>query len=88
VAYVGSSNLSRSALEHGVEWNLRLVSSDDEPTFAAIRRRFEDLLASPNTKPLTRALIEAYQQRAPVPQAPAPRSAWLRRGRTRSSWRR
>jgi len=41
VAYVGSSNLSRSALQDGVEWNLRLVSSVDKATFNAVRARFE-----------------------------------------------
>ncbi len=72
VAYVGSSNLSRSALREAVEWNLRLISSDDAVTFGAIAQRFEALLASPRTKPLTRALIDAYEARAPVPQPPAP----------------
>ena len=72
VAYVGSSNLSRSALREAVEWNLRLISSDDETTFAAITRRFEALLADARTRPLTRALIDAYEARAPVPQAPSP----------------
>lgn len=72
VAYVGSSNLSRSALEDAVEWNLRLISSQDAPTFAAITGRFQALLASPSTKPLTAALVAAYELRAPVPQAPTP----------------
>ena len=72
VAYVGSSNLSKSALQHGVEWNLRLVSSDDEATFAAIRARFEHLLASPSTRRLSREIIDAYQERAPVPEPPMP----------------
>lgn len=72
VAYIGSSNISRSALRDGVEWNLRLVSSEDAETFAAIRARFEHLLASESTKPLTRALIDAYEARAPVPALPAP----------------
>lgn len=30
--YIGSSNLSRSALQDAVEWNLRLISSEDELT--------------------------------------------------------
>lgn len=72
VAYVGSSNISRSALQGGVEWNLRLVSSEDGPTFAAITARFDALIESPNTRPLTRDMIDAYERRAPVPQAPAP----------------
>jgi diadenosine tetraphosphate (Ap4A) HIT family hydrolase/HKD family nuclease len=72
VAYVGSSNLSRSALQHGVEWNLRLVSSTDELTFAAVRARFEHLLASTSTKQLTRDVIDAYEARAPIPTLPSP----------------
>ncbi len=72
VAYVGSSNLSRSALQEAVEWNLRLISSDDAATFDAIARRFEALLASPRTKPLTRALVDAYEARAPIPLPPTP----------------
>jgi superfamily II DNA or RNA helicase/diadenosine tetraphosphate (Ap4A) HIT family hydrolase len=72
VAYVGSSNISRSALQEAVEWNLRLVSDDDATTFAAIAARFDALLASPLTKRLTPALVEAYEARAPVPTAPAP----------------
>ena len=72
VAYVGSSNLSRSALREAIEWNLRLISSDDAETFAAITNRFEALLKSPRTKPVTRELIDSYEARAPVPEAPAP----------------
>ncbi len=72
VAYVGSSNLSRSALRHGVEWNLRLVSSHDKATFAAVRARFEHLFHAPTTKRLTPALIDAYEARAPVPMPARP----------------
>ena len=72
VAYVGSSNISRSALQEAVEWNLRLVSDDDATTFNAIAGRFEALLASPLTKRLTPALVDAYEARAPVPTAPSP----------------
>jgi superfamily II DNA or RNA helicase/diadenosine tetraphosphate (Ap4A) HIT family hydrolase/phage repressor protein C with HTH and peptisase S24 domain len=72
VAYVGSSNLSRSAMQHGVEWNLRVVSSDDETTFASVRARFDHLLASSATKRLTRDIIDAYQARAPIPLPPTP----------------
>lgn len=72
VAYVGSSNLSRSALQDGIEWNLRLVSSLDEATFNAVRARFEQLFHDPTTKRLTPTLIDAYEQRAPVPAPPQP----------------
>ncbi len=72
LAYVGSSNISRSALQEAVEWNLRLVSDDDATTFNSIAGRFEALLASPLTKLLTPALVDAYEARAPVPMAPSP----------------
>jgi superfamily II DNA or RNA helicase/diadenosine tetraphosphate (Ap4A) HIT family hydrolase/SOS-response transcriptional repressor LexA len=65
VAYVGSSNLSKSALTDGVEWNLRLVSDADADTLADIQARFETLLSSPRTTALTPAVIEAYRLRAP-----------------------
>lgn len=72
IAYVGSSNLSRSALRDGVEWNLRLVSSDDPETFGAIARRFQSLIDHPRTKRLTRALVDAYELRVPERAAPTP----------------
>ena len=72
VAYVGSSNLSRTALHDADEWNLRLISADDQSTFESITRRFDALVANPRTRPLTRAVIEAYEARAPVPIPPAP----------------
>jgi superfamily II DNA or RNA helicase/diadenosine tetraphosphate (Ap4A) HIT family hydrolase len=72
IAYVGSSNLSESALTNGVEWNLQLVSSEDAATFGDIERRFEALLASPCTKPLTRELIDRYELRVPERPAPSP----------------
>lgn len=72
VAYVGSSNLSGSALKHGVEWNLRLISDDDTVTFQALCARFEQLWQSPNTQALTPAVIASYEQRSPVPVAPRP----------------
>jgi hypothetical protein len=53
-------------LQYGVEWNLRLVSSDDERTFKAIRKRFDHLLAVPGTKILTRAVIDAFAYCGPL----------------------
>ncbi|MEW5848295.1 MAG: DUF3427 domain-containing protein [Myxococcota bacterium] len=72
VAYVGSSNLSRQALEEGIEWNLRLVSSDDKEAFSSICQRFDELISSPACKPLSKRLIDAYEARAPVPLMHAP----------------
>jgi len=72
VAYVGSSNLSATALTAAVEWNLRLVSSDDPKAFGDICRRFQSLIDDSRTKPLTRALVDAYELRVPERSAPAP----------------
>lgn len=64
VAYVGSSNLSRSALREGVEWNLRAVAEQAE--FAAIRRRFAALWDDPRSRPLTGGLLAEYRSRRPA----------------------
>ncbi len=77
VAFVGSSNLSKTALMYGIEWNLRIVSSEDRTTFDAIRSRFEDLWTAEQVRPLTKQWIDEYRKRAPVrsPPAPEPRGA-------------
>lgn len=76
-AYIGSSNLSGPALGNGIEWNLRLVSSEDVDTFRAVTARVEALLAHPSTKRLTREIIDAYEERFPTLAAP-PRRTELR----------
>ena len=68
-AYVGSSNISQTALHGGVEWNL-LTSSAGDGSAARIQSRFDQLWHA--ASPLTPAVIAAYQQRAPVPQPPRP----------------
>jgi superfamily II DNA or RNA helicase/diadenosine tetraphosphate (Ap4A) HIT family hydrolase/HKD family nuclease len=75
-AYVGSSNLSATALQQGVEWNLKLASDDPE-TFNRVSQQFEQLWSSPQTQRLTPDVISAYEARAPVPTpaAPEPREA-------------
>lgn len=82
---VGSSNLSRSALEGGVEWNLRLFGDRDAPALAEARDAFARLMARPEVAPLTDDWIDAYEARRdppaprltgvapePAPEAPAP----------------
>ena len=66
VAYVGSSNLSRSALTSGVEWNLRAIDDAHGRELTAIRARFSRLWDAPQTVPLTAAWITAYAARVPV----------------------
>jgi superfamily II DNA or RNA helicase/HKD family nuclease/diadenosine tetraphosphate (Ap4A) HIT family hydrolase len=57
-AFVGSSNLSETALTHGVEWNYRVA---DGPGLLTVDNAFEDLFRSGT--PLTAAWIDAYELR-------------------------
>jgi len=74
VAYIGSSNLSHSALMTGVEWNLRAVSHRQAHDLAAIRSGFERLWSDPATMQLTAEWIEQYatRQRPPKQWNPDP----------------
>ncbi|MBP7797115.1 MAG: DEAD/DEAH box helicase family protein [Thermoanaerobaculaceae bacterium] len=73
-AFIGSSNISRQALQEGLEWNYRVVYPDN-PGFLEARERFEVLFAHPNTVPLSDAWIEGYERRRQPPsRAVAPGS--------------
>lgn len=63
-AFVGSSNLSRSGLDGGIEWNLMVAATDE------LREGFQALWSDERSMPLTDELVAAYQP-APVyvPQA-------------------
>jgi superfamily II DNA or RNA helicase len=65
---VGSSNLSRSALTDGIEWNLRHVDPVDPAPLLAARAAFDALLARPEVTELTPAWIDAYEARRIAPQ--------------------
>jgi superfamily II DNA or RNA helicase/diadenosine tetraphosphate (Ap4A) HIT family hydrolase/HKD family nuclease len=76
-AFVGSSNLSESALETGIEWNYRTVSSAEGNALADVAQAFESLFAHPATQELTPDWIDRYRARRPTltrlePQAPLP----------------
>ena len=62
-AFVGSSNLSRTALEHGVEWNYRVISSRDQAGFRSVRDAFERLFAHRSTVELSHEWVHAYRAR-------------------------
>ena len=66
---VGSSNLSRSALTDGVEWNLRHFDKSDALPLTTARAAFEDLLARPDVTSLSPEWIDSYETRriAPTP---------------------
>lgn len=60
---VGSSNLSKSALIQGVEWNLYVPSTVDEAIFNQATHEFMKLFLAPNTVQLNDAQIAGYRIR-------------------------
>jgi superfamily II DNA or RNA helicase/diadenosine tetraphosphate (Ap4A) HIT family hydrolase len=62
VAFVGSSNVSASALASGVEWNLRADRATDPLAFSAIARAFEAVWEA--ARPLTYEWVTEYAARA------------------------
>lgn len=85
VAFVGSSNLSRSALDTGIEWNLRVDRDRDAQAYNRVREAFE--LTWDAARPLESAWIHAYAARVranprslpvgeaeldPTPEVPTP----------------
>lgn len=63
IAFVGSSNLSRTALTSGIEWNYRAVSSREDNGFADVVDGFEFLFHDPAVVPLSIEWIECYEAR-------------------------
>lgn len=61
-AFVGSSNLSRSALESGIEWNLRVDRDRDAPAYDRVRDAFESLWAQ--GRDLDSHWVAQYAERA------------------------
>ena len=61
-AFVGSSNLSRSALRHGIEWNLRVDQDRDPVAYRAVVEAFDHRWAQ--SIPLNARWIADYRRRA------------------------
>lgn len=62
-AFVGSSNLSHSALRSGIEWNYRVYKSSDHDGYADVKAAFEELWQHPKTCVVTPEWIAAYRTR-------------------------
>lgn len=82
-AYVGSSNLSESALRNGIEWNFRVITSGDRCGFTEVVNAFTRLWEDDRSRPLDIGWINAYEASrtqpmprtsgvAPDPVAPPP----------------
>jgi len=67
VAYVGSSNLSDSALLDGVEWNYRVSSVRDAEGWRRVCEAFDALYSHSSTRPLDAEWLGGYRARRRVP---------------------
>ncbi|MBM3346601.1 MAG: DUF3427 domain-containing protein, partial [Betaproteobacteria bacterium] len=67
VAFVGSSNLTASALTKSIEWNYKVVSSHDVRGFAEIRAGFEALFTDYAAVAASAAWIDQYERRRGTP---------------------
>ncbi|SOB77237.1 Methyltransferase domain-containing protein [Marinobacter sp. LV10R510-11A] len=68
-AFIGSSNISRQALQDGLEWNYRVDYPSDDGFFEALSR-FEELFRHDNTVPLSDGWIDEYEARRVLPPTP------------------
>ncbi|MBN6056084.1 DUF3427 domain-containing protein [Nonomuraea sp. RK-328] len=50
-AYVGSSNLSKTALSHGLEWNVRLAQAEQPHLIDTFAATFDDYWGDPSFEP-------------------------------------
>jgi len=67
-AFIGSSNLSQTALTSGVEWNYKVLEARDQIGMADIRAAFQQLFFSSKTKSLTPDWIDEYRKRRAIEQ--------------------
>ncbi|MDB5099980.1 MAG: transposase, family, partial [Cyanobacteria bacterium RYN_339] len=63
VAFIGSSNLSASALQHGVEWNYEVMGTDDGWPLAELIAKYDAMFDSPYAERIDAAFVAAYAAR-------------------------
>jgi len=68
-AFVGSSNISMSALENGLEWNLRVDWAEDKGRFEQIFKEYKKIFNDTRSKELTYDWIDEYRRRIPKDNA-------------------
>src|SRR5690606_24269692 len=66
-AYVGSSNLSASALVDGIEWNYRVLSARDAEGWQQVSEAFETLFGHIATRELDESWLYDYRVRRRAP---------------------
>lgn len=68
IAFIGSSNLSASALQHGIEWNYQVQALDEGWPLAELLEKYDGLYHSRHSVPIDAVFIEDYRQRRRPPQ--------------------